>query len=113
MCWRLRFRTCHAELKEAAETVAKMIHEQTFEEITNNPTMIAYVSSEVCTWAEGWRIEPLSVSYHDTMKDDPKLIVKVVAATATPDKPDPAKTLYFVISNEVIGSGIIEGATDS
>ena len=75
--------------------------------------MVVYITSEVCTWVAGVRIEPLSVSYHDTMKDDPKLTIKVVAATATPEKPDPATTLHFVISNVVIGSGIVEGAIGS
>src|SRR5438067_10896782 len=60
---------CQSE--EAAVTFAKLIHEQSFEDVTNNPTAIAYVSEEICTWVGGMRIEPLSIAYHDTMKDDP------------------------------------------
>ena len=96
--------------KEAAESVAKIVHEQTFEEVTNNPTAVAYVSEGICGDIGGLRVEPLSVAYHDTMKDDPKLIIKVVLATPTPDKPDPKTTMYFILSNTIVGSGILEGA---
>src|SRR5438477_5401649 len=96
------------ESEQAAVTFAKMIHEQTFEEVTNNPTAVAYVSEGICGDTGGLRVEPLSVAYHDTMKDDPNLVIKVVRATPTPEKPDPKTTMYFIVSNTIIGSGIEE-----
>src|SRR5436305_14114286 len=83
---------CQSE--EAAVTFAKMIHDRSFEDVSNNPTAIAYIGENICTWVGGFKIEPLSVAYHDTMHDDPQLTIKVVRATANPDHPDPTKTLY-------------------
>src|SRR5205085_2241904 len=84
--------------KEAAETIAKMTHQMSVEDVMHNPTYTMYTEGGICAWVDG-KVEPLSVGYHDVMKDDARLTIKVVAATATPEKPDQRR--HFISSSPI------------